>query len=123
MKSYIQEIPETLEIPETPEILDTPKIPETPEIPEASETSETPEINVYEIFPQRLSLMMTMRDVSTQQLADILCVSRSAISNYRRGFRFPNIQQLYLISIALDSTVDYLLGKSDDLCQSELTDE
>ena len=68
---------------------------------------------VYETFPRRLTFIMTIRNVSTQELAEILCVSRSAISNYRHGRRFPNLQQLCLLAVALDISTDYLLGICD----------
>ena len=68
---------------------------------------------VYDTFPRRLTFIMTIRNVSTQELAELLCVSRSAISNYRNGRRFPNLQQLCLLAVALNISTDYLLGISD----------
>lgn len=70
--------------------------------------------NVYEIFCERLIWIMTIRNMQTQELADCLFVSRSTISDYRIGHRFPNIEQLFLLSISLQVSVDYLLGLSDD---------
>lgn len=68
---------------------------------------------VYDTFARRLTYIMTIRNVSTQELAELLCVSRSAISNYRNGRRFPNLQQLCLLAVALNISTDYLLGISD----------
>lgn len=71
--------------------------------------------NVYNIFSERLVYVMGIRDIPTKELADCLFVSRSTISDYRCGHRFPNIEQLSLLSTTLHVSTDYLLGLSDDM--------
>lgn len=73
------------------------------------------ETNVYGIFSERLVYVMEIRDIPTQELADRLFVSRSTISDYRIGHRFPNIEQLFLLSTSLHVSTDYLLGLTDEI--------
>lgn len=71
--------------------------------------------NIKEIFCERLSYVMDLREISTSALAERIFVSRSTVSGYRTGYRRPDIEQLFLISIALSVSTDYLLGLTDEI--------
>ncbi len=69
---------------------------------------------VYETFSKRLVLIMNVRGIRSRDLAEQTYVTRSTISDYRTGHRYPNIEQLRLLAICLQVTTDFLLGLSDE---------
>lgn len=77
------------------------------------ETTANLPIDVYDTFCERLISIMNERNLRTQDLADKIFVSRSTISDYRSGYRFPNIELLYRLALALNVSADYLLGIRD----------
>ena len=68
----------------------------------------------FKTFGSRLSLIMTMRDISNQELASEMVVSVSTISGYRTGRRSPKVDDLAKIALFLDVSVDFLIGLSDN---------
>lgn len=53
------------------------------------------------------------RDGLTQiQLAKLLRVGKTTISNYETGYSMPDVQTLLSISVLFDVTTDYLLGRT-----------
>ena len=72
--------------------------------------SNTNVMNMYEVVPERIRFAMDMRGMKEFELANKINLSRSAVSNYCAGIRSPDIQTLYLISRALNVSMNYLFG-------------
>ena len=51
---------------------------------------------------------------SQQQLADLLFVNQTAVSQWERGATMPEPQTLLRLSSIFDVSTDYLLGRSDE---------
>jgi ribosome-binding protein aMBF1 (putative translation factor) len=65
-------------------------------------------------FGMRMKRIMMIRDISNQELADRLFISRSTISGYRTGRRSPDVHQLAAIARELHVSADYLVGTKTD---------
>ena len=72
------------------------------------------------IMSSRLEKAMIAKALNGLQLAERVGVSRSAMSFFLRGKRRPGRAVLAKIADQLSVTVDYLLGRSEDLNISEL---
>jgi len=64
------------------------------------------------IFSKRLCEELIKQKKTNVDLAELADVSKSAITNYTKGYRMPTPKQLQRISYALGVTNDYLLGKT-----------
>lgn len=47
--------------------------------------------------------------ITQEELARVVCVSRSAIAQYERGYKLPSIEVLFRIADALDTTPTAIL--------------
>lgn len=67
------------------------------------------------LLPQRITTMREHKGLSQSDLAEISGVGQAYISKLERGIA-PNAAGLILgkLAIALDTTVDYFLGLTDD---------
>lgn len=70
--------------------------------------------DIYVTFTERLIFAMNIRNIKNKDLAEYLYVSASTISDYRTGYRVPNIEQLAHLSHILNVTTDFLLGLDDN---------
>lgn len=61
-------------------------------------------------FDKILKLLRSEKNMSQQELADALGISKSSINMYERGDRQPNLDMLEKIAEYFNVTVDYLLG-------------
>lgn len=68
----------------------------------------------YSIFATRLRDLMDKKGITQNELALKLGKTRQAISQYRSGIIDPSLETLLDISNALDTSIDYLLGKTND---------
>ena len=66
-----------------------------------------------ETFGIRLKKLRKLSNLSQTQLAKDLCVSRSCISNYERGFRYPDYDMIKRIAEYFGIFIDYLAVTSD----------
>lgn len=57
--------------------------------------------------------LRTQKGLNQQKLADIIGVSRSTVAMWENGLSQPDNDSLKRLSLALDCTTDYLLGRSD----------
>lgn len=74
-------------------------------------------------FSDNLRKTRKDRDLSQEQLADLLQVSRQAISKWEQGIGYPETETLIQIAKTLDVSLDYLLlNKSDISNQTEDVD-
>lgn len=64
-------------------------------------------------FGEMLAELRLDRKMTQKNLADILHVSVSTISNYERNVYFPEVEKLTNLADFFQVTVDYLLGRSE----------
>ena len=62
----------------------------------------------------RLARVRKLRNMTQGQLAERVGVTKQTISNYENGVRMPDFEILDAIAIALNTTLSYLIGSSDD---------
>ena len=61
----------------------------------------------------RIKELRTSKKMSQKELAEIVDVSKSAISKYESEMLEPNIRVQILLARTFDVTVDYLIGNTD----------
>ena len=66
-------------------------------------------MNLYEL--------RNARGITQKQLAESLGVTIRTITNYENGSREPNIATLIVLADFFDVSLDYLVGRSDDLAR------
>lgn len=71
--------------------------------------------NVTKNFGERLKTLREAAELTQQQLAEALKVSRGAISYYENGDRTPDIEFLDCAAEYFGVSLDYLLGFSENL--------
>ncbi len=64
-------------------------------------------------FGANLKKLRKEKNVTQQQLADVLCVDKTSISKWENGFNYPNQNIQLMIADYFGVTVDYLLGRDD----------
>lgn len=64
-------------------------------------------------FNERFKYLRNKKDLSQQELADLLGISKSSVNMYERGEREPGLETLELIADFFNVDMDYLLGKSE----------
>ena len=64
-------------------------------------------------FGKALSTLRKRADMTQNEVADRLNMSRQAISKYERGESFPDISVLVMIAELFDITLDELIGYGD----------
>ena len=71
------------------------------------------EKNYLKIFAERLKELRTEQNLSGEQLAKAIGVSKMAISNWERAAKVPTM--IYLVELAkfFNVSIDYLCGLED----------
>lgn len=64
-------------------------------------------------FDNVLKLLRNEKNMSQQELADALGISKSSINMYERGERQPNFEVLETIADFFNVDIDYLLGRTN----------
>ena len=64
-------------------------------------------------FTNRLVQLRKKRGLTQQQIADEIGVNRGSYSNWEKGKREPSFENLIKLADILNSTTDFLLGKSN----------
>ena len=84
------------------------------------ETNTNTEVEMREIFSERLRRLREDRGLGLQELTDILFreykikIISTSLNNYENyGFRVPSLYNLTKIAEYFDVTIDYLLGRTD----------
>lgn len=72
------------------------------------------EVEFIDIFKGNLRSLMDEVGYSQQELAQEAKIDQSTISKYLNGTRMPSVRALNNIAIALNCTVDELIGNSMD---------
>ncbi|MDI6678317.1 helix-turn-helix domain-containing protein [Bacillus wiedmannii] len=63
---------------------------------------------------ERLSELRKNKKWSLQDTADQLGIAKSTYAGYETGYRWPSLQSLSKIADLFDTSVDYILGRTDD---------
>lgn len=66
------------------------------------------------VFGERLRAVRKAQNVTTEQAAQTLGISRRAYVNYEAGTRQPTIEQMVLLADFFNVSLDYLVGRTDD---------
>src|SRR5690625_7914638 len=75
---------------------------------------------VLSILSKRIKNSRENKGLTQPELAKLINSTDRNISNYETGYSFPSIAVLYIISIALSTSIVYLLGLIYDLIILEL---
>ena len=67
------------------------------------------------MFKERLKELRLERNISQQDLGKIVNASKMAVSHWEKGHSEPSISQLIILSDFFEVSVDYLIGKSDNM--------
>lgn len=74
------------------------------------------------IFGERLKELMKVRNISGNDLAEIIGVSQTNLSHYRNNGRDPQLPKLVELCDCLHVTMDYMYGLAEyNICMSDLT--
>lgn len=65
-------------------------------------------------FAERLRHLRQSFNMTQEQSANILGISRGMLSNYELGTREPDLSTLLKLAIHYETTVDYLLGRTQN---------
>lgn len=65
------------------------------------------------MFSKRLKLLRKERNLTQNELADILHIKNTTISNYENEVSSPDMDMIGQIASFFNVSTDYLLGKSD----------
>ena len=63
---------------------------------------------------ERITEMLQKRGIQQKELAEIICITESALSRYIAGTRDPKPDVIANMATALHTTSDYLLGIEND---------
>lgn len=74
-------------------------------------------------FKDRLRETRQQKHISQQKLADLMGMTKQAISHYERGTRKPDKDALLALADILNVSTDYLLGATDKTAQFVTDDE
>ena len=66
------------------------------------------------VFPQRLQALRNKRGLSQEELAKRAHLQATAVSHFETGTRKPSFDNLRRLADALETTVDYLMGRADE---------
>lgn len=66
------------------------------------------------ILSNRLKELRAEKNISQNQLATLVGISRTAYSNYEQGIREPSIDIIILLCNFFDVSADYLIGRTDN---------
>ena len=72
------------------------------------------EVEFIDIFKGNLKSLMDDVGYNQQELAQEAKIDQSTISKYLNGTRMPSVRALNNIAIALNCTIDELIGNSMD---------
>ena len=70
-------------------------------------------------FHEKLQELRKQKEMTQEELAEVLYVSRTAISKWESGRGYPNIDSLKAIARFFDITIDELLSGNELLCIAE----
>lgn len=66
------------------------------------------------LFSERITETIKSSKFNQKQIAKILNISESNITNWKNGQNLPSVETLYRLCILLEESADYLLGLEDE---------
>lgn len=66
------------------------------------------------MFSERLAYLRKNKKLTHQNMADSLGITRQGYGYYENGKREPDLNTLQKLADLLETTTDYLLGRTDD---------
>ncbi|BCN31883.1 helix-turn-helix domain-containing protein [Anaeromicropila herbilytica] len=72
-------------------------------------------------FSENLKLIRKERHISQEELAEIMGVSRQAVSKWEQGIGYPEMEKLLLLSKELNVSLDYLMLGEINLTEKQKT--
>lgn len=66
------------------------------------------------MFGERIRLLRTKKELTQDELGKILGVGKATISQYESETRTPDARMLLRMADFFNTTIDYLLGRTDD---------
>lgn len=66
------------------------------------------------LFSKRLQAMRSARGINQEELARKANLQPTAVSHFETGSRKPSFDNLRRLADALDTTVDYLMGRTNE---------
>jgi transcriptional regulator with XRE-family HTH domain len=76
-----------------------------------------------DMFSTRLRASRKRKNLSQEQLAKLVNTTKATISNYENQYSTPSNDTLVKLANILETTTDYLLGRTDQYAANTLTDE
>ena len=70
---------------------------------------------IIKAFSERLKELRLMNDLTQQQVADRLTISRTAVGKWETETAYPDVDKLKTLAEIYNCSVDYLLGLSDNI--------
>ena len=67
------------------------------------------------MFAERLRELRKDKNLTQKELAKLLPLSKNSICEYEKGRSEPNIETLIKLADIFDCSIDYLVGRSDEL--------
>ena len=74
-------------------------------------------------FGENLKNVRKQRGITQEELAEILGVSRQAISKWESDNGYPETEKLLLLSKTLNISLDYLMNDASEMQKKEQTEE
>lgn len=66
-------------------------------------------------FGEKLRKLRELKGLSRKQLASLIGVSEITILRWEQGRTYPNLKELQALTLALEVSEDYLIGRKDIL--------
>ena len=66
-------------------------------------------------FSENLRFIRKQKNISQEQLAEMLNVSRQSVSKWESGVGYPETEKLILLSSRLNVSIDYLLNETSNI--------
>ena len=60
---------------------------------------------------KRICSLRAAKDMTQEQLAEVLCVSPAAVSKWERNMEVPNVEMLWMLADFFGCTIDELVGR------------
>lgn len=70
-------------------------------------------------FPEKLKLIRKERNITQEELAELLSVSRQAVSKWESGGGYPETEKLLQISKVLNVSLDYLMLDEENISEKK----
>ncbi len=70
-------------------------------------------------FAEKLKLVRKERNITQEELAELLDVSRQAVSKWESGMGYPETEKLIVLAKELDISLDYLLLEEDFIAEKK----